>query len=235
MQAPITDTGVRGFLKWFQRDQPALYKKVAPLLPSAAPGAFSGYRRRLGSLRAIYKDAFARRSSSSQRLGDYYSLPEVYISAPAIEPISVDYTAQLTGPISYTQPVSVDYSSQLSTPAYTAQDVNDTLDQTPTAPIDTSGGSSIANAANTGSASQGTIAAIGNTIASVASSLMSANSLAALMGLIGAQLGNAKAGTAPSSASSKGAGIPVVKTGMNTTTVLILLGLAGSAAWILLE
>src|SRR5208282_1772051 len=39
----ITDTGVRGFLKWFRQEQPGLYKKVAPQVAAQLPQAFSGY------------------------------------------------------------------------------------------------------------------------------------------------------------------------------------------------
>ena len=37
----ITDTGIRGYLKWLQADQPQLYLHVAQSLPYLAPGAFS--------------------------------------------------------------------------------------------------------------------------------------------------------------------------------------------------
>ena len=39
----ITDTGVRGFLKWFQTVQPGLYAKVAPEITKRVPTAFSDY------------------------------------------------------------------------------------------------------------------------------------------------------------------------------------------------
>jgi hypothetical protein len=37
----VTDTGIRGYLKWLQADQPQLYQYVAQQLPYLAPGAFS--------------------------------------------------------------------------------------------------------------------------------------------------------------------------------------------------
>jgi len=39
----ITDTGIKGFLKWFATVQPDLYKKVAPTVAQSVPGAFSDY------------------------------------------------------------------------------------------------------------------------------------------------------------------------------------------------
>jgi hypothetical protein len=61
---PITSTGVRGFLKWYQREQPEVYQVIAPKLPVVAPAVFGAYissrvraTRRLGSL----ADARARR------------------------------------------------------------------------------------------------------------------------------------------------------------------------------
>lgn len=43
MAAQITDTGVRGFLKWFKSEQPGLYARVAPKIAATLPQAFSGY------------------------------------------------------------------------------------------------------------------------------------------------------------------------------------------------
>lgn len=40
---PVTDTGIRGFLKWFKQVQPGLYKSVAPQIVKQVPAAFSNY------------------------------------------------------------------------------------------------------------------------------------------------------------------------------------------------
>ncbi len=37
----ITETGIRGYLKWLQQDQPGLYAKVAAKIAQAVPEAFS--------------------------------------------------------------------------------------------------------------------------------------------------------------------------------------------------
>lgn len=44
----ITDTGIRGYLKWLQQDQPQLYVKAAPLIAQSVPGAFSDREQSLG-------------------------------------------------------------------------------------------------------------------------------------------------------------------------------------------
>jgi hypothetical protein len=47
---PINATGIKGFLLWFAREQPAIYAKIAPSLPSIAPKAFSNYNAKMGVL-----------------------------------------------------------------------------------------------------------------------------------------------------------------------------------------
>lgn len=41
--AAITDTGVRGFLKWLKTEQPGIYLKAAPVISQRATGAFDDY------------------------------------------------------------------------------------------------------------------------------------------------------------------------------------------------
>lgn len=43
----ITDTGIRGYLKWLQRDQPAVYRIAAPHIAQRVPGAFSDHEQSL--------------------------------------------------------------------------------------------------------------------------------------------------------------------------------------------
>ena len=43
MAEQITETGIRGFLKWLQQAQPGIYRHVAPKVAQHVPGAFSGY------------------------------------------------------------------------------------------------------------------------------------------------------------------------------------------------
>src|SRR6516162_8074928 len=43
----ITDTGLRGYLRWLQADQPAIYKAVAPQIAQLLPQVFSDYEQSL--------------------------------------------------------------------------------------------------------------------------------------------------------------------------------------------
>jgi N-acetylmuramic acid 6-phosphate (MurNAc-6-P) etherase len=56
--APINDTGMRGFLKWAQREYPAaLYQHIAAQIQQQVPQAFSGYMlggwRKMGRLNGL--------------------------------------------------------------------------------------------------------------------------------------------------------------------------------------
>ncbi len=54
----IQETGLRGYLKWLQQDQPGIYAKIAPQLVHLAPEAFSDYEqsRAMGSLMGLADD-----------------------------------------------------------------------------------------------------------------------------------------------------------------------------------
>jgi hypothetical protein len=223
MQA-IKTTGIRGFLQWFAQDQPALYKKVAPMLPKVAPAAFSGYRKRLGALRAIYKSSYGKRANL-QGFGDYMDYGSYASSA---SPITVDYTAQLAAnPITYNASAIPQYASYTALPTDSSGNVI-------SAPSSTAGGT-IASAANTGSSNAGTVSAIGSSISSIASAFLSAANMAALTSLVSSQLQRAQAGSSPANVSSASLGIPKVSTTSSTTKMLLLLALAGGAAYVLLE
>ena len=91
---PVTDTGLRGFLKWFKQVQPNQYVTLAKVLPTKVPQAFNGYHdggwvtagmsrdAALNKLNGIYSGKpFAVRQS--QALGDYYACLGITVSAPA--------------------------------------------------------------------------------------------------------------------------------------------------------
>jgi hypothetical protein len=50
IKKPITETGIKGFLLWYKREQPHIYAKIAPQLPSIVPKAFSNYNAKMGVL-----------------------------------------------------------------------------------------------------------------------------------------------------------------------------------------
>jgi hypothetical protein len=57
----IQDTGVRGYLKWLQQDQPGLYTRVAPLIAQRVPEAFTDYEQSMaqGALMGFAQDGGA--------------------------------------------------------------------------------------------------------------------------------------------------------------------------------
>jgi hypothetical protein len=235
MAKRITATGLRGFLEWFQQDQPGIYAKVAPHLPKLAPQAFSAYTRRSKTLRGIYKTGMSHRSP--QRLADYCfggcfdiggcfgaDTPtcDVLLSGNSLAPVSVDYSSSLSTLPSYSG----------AGPSYTALPT-DSSGNLITAPCPGSSGGSIAQAANTGTSGVATTSAIGNAINAVAGTVMNAQNAAALAALVASQLNQAANGQAPKTVSSSSLGIPVVAAKSSTTGILLLALLAGGAIWAL--
>lgn len=67
MGAPITDTGIKGFLKWFKQEQPNLYLKVAAQMPQSVPAAFSNYNQ------GGWRTAGLSRDDAVKKLGAIYA------------------------------------------------------------------------------------------------------------------------------------------------------------------
>jgi hypothetical protein len=218
---PITKTGIQGFLMWFKREQPAIYNKIAPSIPKVAPKAFSNYTARRKRLGAMYRRTFARHRVGVSGMGDYasYSLPTLYVTAPASTPVTVDYTAQLTAPTYASNPVTVDYSSQL-TPSYDTSAVGNNL-STPTANV-----SPVASAANTGMVSTGTATAIGALIGAAAAVSLTNQQAALQQAAVQTNLTRAAAGLAPLNTSLNALGVPTVASSSDGGTLLLLGGAA---------
>jgi len=68
----IIDTGLRGYLKWLRRDQPGIYRKVAPVLAAKIPEAFSDREQShaLGVLMGLGDDAEPGASGASTDVAD---------------------------------------------------------------------------------------------------------------------------------------------------------------------
>ena len=95
----ITDTGIRGFLKWLKTVQPGIYAKVAPQLATKTPAAFSDYHAggwRIAGL--SHSQAVARLNG----LGD--TTNSLGISSPTIDSMAFD-------PNSVSAPAPVDVST----------------------------------------------------------------------------------------------------------------------------
>jgi hypothetical protein len=214
--APITETGVRGFLKWFKREQPALYSKIAPLLPKKVPAAFSNYEAggyrvaglsrddAVTKLNKIYKDSFSRRAGLG-RFADY----DPYASMTGSNPNAY-----------FSSGITTNYTAQLSTmPSYTAS-----YSSTPTAniPVDTS------TAANNGPSPTSTTNGIANVINAASGLVLSGAAAVTQAQIVSAQLARAASGLSPLNTSLNANGVPTVVSS-STTTVLLLGGLALAA------
>lgn len=75
MATQITDTGVRGFLKWLKVEQPGIYKQVAPKVSAQVPAAFNDYHA------GNWKIAGLGQSDALQQL----SLDPSLVSAPTVD------------------------------------------------------------------------------------------------------------------------------------------------------
>jgi hypothetical protein len=207
MPTPITAKGMKGFLLWFQREQPAIYNKIAPTLPGRVPKAFSNYTQAQKKLRQVYKGNFAKRGNSMSGLADYssYTLAPIYVTAPAIssDPITVNYSSQLA-PAYYSDPAT------LTTPI----DVGSTPTISP-----------VAAAANTSSTSNAIASAIAQTVGAASSVYLTNQQAALQQSIVQSQLARAAAGLPPLNTSLNQLGVPTVSsTGTLSTGTMMLLG-----------
>lgn len=108
----ITETGVKGFLKWFAAAQPGLYTKVAPSVAKNVPGAFSDYHAGMWRVAGMSNsDAVAKLG----RLGDNSALD----LTPTISSMSFD-------PNSVSAPAAVDVSTAADSGG-TSSSITDTI------------------------------------------------------------------------------------------------------------
>jgi hypothetical protein len=93
MTTEITDTGVKGFLLWLKREQPGIYKKVAPQIAAQLPQAFSGYHdggwRTAGLSREQIRSGFNRMSG----LGDSSDYIDISNDLQPVQ-VTADYIPQ---------------------------------------------------------------------------------------------------------------------------------------------
>lgn len=239
--APITQTGMKGFLLWFAREQPAIFKSIATKIPKVAPKAFSNYTARRKKLGAIYRSKFLKNQSGITKhvagLGDYgsygsyvsYSASNLGVSYGA--PISVNYTAQLSN--AYTASPTVDYTAQL--PTYTASTDPGALNTVNTGSSSTVGIPPIAGAANSGVIGTSTTGAVGALIgaAAVAAGL-TAQQTSAQQSAVNQNLARAAAGLPPLNTSVNSLGVPTVGSGSLSAGTLLLLGGAAIIALFML-
>lgn len=74
---PIADTGMKGFLKWYQREQPEVFKAVAPQIAAKTPQVFSDYNQsqtqRIRQRAGVASLAARRRMRGIAGLGDDFT------------------------------------------------------------------------------------------------------------------------------------------------------------------
>jgi hypothetical protein len=89
----IQDTGVRGYLKWLQQDQPGLYTLAAPIIAQEVPDAFSDHEQSMamGGLMGFADDSapgvttyFGDGSSSASAGTDVASAANSGAASPSI-------------------------------------------------------------------------------------------------------------------------------------------------------
>lgn len=204
---PITDTGMRGFLKWYQREQPELYQQVAPKIATLAPEVFGDYNQSVtASVRnlAAYT-AQRRRTRVLGRLGqdttDYgYNLnPDLTVS-----------TSSITGVGSDVPQGAID-AVALQTP-----------------PIDT------ADAANTSTTPGTTTSAIGSMIAGITGLYVAANQQQTANAITQLQLQRASQGLSPLNISMGANGVPTITGISGSLGTVLLIGGAALALMLIL-
>src|SRR5271168_388894 len=209
MTTPIRDTGIRGFLKWFQQQQPALYKKIAPQLPKAAPAAFSGYMPGGWRVAGLSRDdAVAKlqrmglgQFDTDDGSGGIDTLPEVTVTGVYTDTSGLDSGINLdTG---YTNTDTCTYGATY----------------TPVA-VDTS------TAANSGPASSSTANAIAAVVSAGSKAYLTVEQQNVQNQIVQTQLQRAAAGLPPLPTSVNSLGIPSISTGstLDSGGMLLLLG-----------
>lgn len=195
-QAPITDTGYRGYLKWVQRELPAVYNKMAPQLPMAK-NAFSDYtqstvinmRKRAGRM------AQANRHRHIGDLGDDSDGSSVALDASDLNTVSAF------------DPTNLGISS----------DVTSALNAVPSSTDATS----IANTGTGATTTSNILSSLFNGAASIMTTqagLQTASQINAI------QLARAQAGLPPLNLSASSTGIPLISGIASNPETLLLIG-----------
>jgi hypothetical protein len=219
-KTPITETGMRGFLLWFAREQPALYAKIAPQLPGAVPKAFSNYNQTQRRLGELYRGKMYAHRVGLEGFADYFtdytSTPSIDLSSPAV---SIDLSSDINA-----TPVDVGTIDTGPQPVFNAS----------TGTFSMPAASPVATAANTGVAGTPTAQAIGQVIGAASQVFLTNQQAALQQSVLNTQLQRAAAGLPPLNTSLNQLGVPTISTsGSLSTGALLLLGLAAGAAILL--
>jgi len=214
--APITDTGMRGFLKWFKQNQPEIYAKVAPKLAATVPAAFSQYHAggwkiaglsavdARKKLRALYRGRFAERAPIGD-LGQYYNFlgtPQTGIASAA------NAGANFTSAVNNAYANYASYNAAATQPSYasyvSAAAAGAPVSGSFAAPVD------VAMAANIGPTSSAIVGTVGSLVNLASSAYLTTQAAQAQSNLVNVQLQRAAAGLPPLTTTTSSLGIPMV-------------------------
>lgn len=202
---PIKSTGIKGFLKWYQREQPEVYKVIAPKIPVVAPQAFGAYiASRVRATRTLGNLAQSRARRQTRLL----------VSGLGQDDSEID----LTGGYSTNPDLTVNTSTLTDSGSANPVDLT-ALQSSLTLP----------DVSDTATASAGTTttqtSGIANLIAGVTGLFVSQQQAQTASQITALQLQRAQAGLAPLNISMGANGIPTISgIASSPTTLLLLLG-----------
>lgn len=207
MSEQITETGIRGFLKWFAREQPEIYKAVAPVIAKKVPKAFSDYHAGGWKVAGLNRDDAVDKLNKIYE-GNFAGMGRL-ADASAYFSMGSSYTAQPT----YFASAAPGFDASLATmPNF----------------VDTS---AAANAGSIGTDIAGTIGSIVNSASKAYLTYTAANTQSQI---VNTQLQRAAAGLPPLNVGLSSSGIPMVQAGGNISTGSIaMLAIAGIGLYLL--
>jgi hypothetical protein len=189
MNQKITATGVKGFLKWLQTSNPALYAKVAAGLPQKMPQLFTQFEQ-AGGLSGLAKRVRSKMNRLGQTGGTTGStrIASTGFTGPGWSTgATAGYSTNITGPTGSTAP-PMGYGTGSTGTAQNAT-AGELAAGAPA--ID------VADAANPGPLSSPDAISLGQIVSDVASATQSVAAAQATSAIANAQIARAQSGLAP--------------------------------------
>jgi hypothetical protein len=223
-QTQITATGAKGFLKWLQASNPAIYQQVAAELPQKMPQLFTQFEQ-AGGLSGLAK----RTRGKMNRLGQtgFTGWGTGATAGGTGLNFQTNFTTGLTSEISF--------PSQTITTGATGPGSTGTAQAATAGAVQAAGSAvDVADAANPGPLSSPDAISLGQVVSDVASATQSVADAQATSAIANAQIARAQSGLAPLPI-----GIPLSSTTLTSGTFLgmsgsTLLWVGGGAALLLL-
>jgi len=203
---PIGQTGMRGFLLWYKREQPAIYAQIAPKIAAQQPSVFSDYVQST----AQRMRARAGVMSLSARAGRFRGLGQMYSSNDSLDPSQADEQWLATDP-NIPDPNVINTFSNPTVDSSVAPPIGPTIDT--------------ASAANTGGGtSTPTTSWIGSLIQGATQLFTTQQQLQTASAITNLQLQRAQAGLAPLNIGMNANGIPTFSGMAAGSSTLLLVG-----------